>query len=74
LRQPRKDLIKYGTAASATLLRDHPINQFRFRIMPALAGAGQRLSEDVDTSGLHLTLTHDRRLRNGSVILTYTPG
>jgi hypothetical protein len=29
------------------------------------------LFEDVDTSGLHLRLTDERRLENGSVILTY---
>jgi len=28
----------------------------------------------VDTSGLHLRLAHERRLGNGSVILTYAPG
>jgi len=28
----------------------------------------------VDTSGLDLRLTDERRLENGSVILTYTPG
>jgi hypothetical protein len=41
--------------------------------MPVVAGAGQRLFEHVDTSGLHLRLTHERRLENGSVILTYAP-
>jgi hypothetical protein len=41
--------------------------------MPVVAGAGQRLFENVDTSGLHLKLTQERRLKNGSVILTYTP-
>jgi hypothetical protein len=38
-----------------------------------VAGAGQRLFEHVDTSGLHLRLTGERRLENGSVILTYVP-
>jgi hypothetical protein len=28
----------------------------------------------VDTSGLNLRLTDERRLENGSVILTYAPG
>jgi dihydrofolate reductase len=72
--QPGKDLIKYGTSRfDDTLLRDHLIDEFRFWIMPVVAGAGQRLFENVDTSGLHLKLTHERRLENGSVILTYTP-
>jgi hypothetical protein len=55
-------------------VRDHLIHEFRFWIMPVVAGAGQRLFEDVDTSGLHLRLTGERRLENGSVILTYAPG
>src|SRR5439155_16731096 len=38
------------------------------------AGSGQRLFQDVDTSGLDLRLTDERRLENGSVILTYAPG
>ena len=72
--QPGKDLIKYGTSRfDDTLLRDHLIDEFRFWIMPVVAGAGQRLFENVDTSGLHLKLTQERRLKNGSVILTYTP-
>ena len=73
--QPGKDLIKYGTSRfDDTLLRDHLIDEFRFWIMPVVAGAGQRLFEDVDTSGLHLKLTDERRLENGSVILTYGLG
>jgi RibD C-terminal domain len=66
--------LKYGTSRfDNTLLRDHLIDEYRFWIMPVVAGAGQRLFEDVDTSGLHLRLTHERRLENGSVILTYAP-
>jgi hypothetical protein len=42
--------------------------------MPVVVGSGQRLFEDVDTSGLHLRLTDERRLENGSVILTYAAG
>ena len=42
--------------------------------MPVVAGAGRRLFEDVDTSGLHLRLTGERSLENGSVILTYASG
>jgi dihydrofolate reductase len=73
--QPGKDLIKYGTSRfDDTLVRDHLIDEFRFWIMPVVAGPGQRLFEDVDTSGLDLRLTDERRLENGSVILTYAPG
>jgi dihydrofolate reductase len=73
--QPGKDLIKYGTSRLDNMLvRDHLIDEFRFWIMPVVAGSGQRLVEDVDTSGLNLRLTDERRLENGSVILTYAPG
>ena len=73
--QPGKDLIKYGTSRlDDTLVRDHLIDEFRFWIMPVVAGSGQRLFEHVDTSGLDLRLTDERRLENGSVILTYVPG
>ena len=72
--QPGKDLIKYGTSRfDDTLVRGRLIDEFRFWIRPVVAGAGQRLFEDVDTSVLHLRLTNKRRLENGSVILTYVP-
>ena len=72
--QPGKDLIKYGTSRfDDTLVRDRLIDEFRFWIRPVVAGAGQRLFEDVDTSGLRLRLTGEKRLENGSVILTYVP-
>ena len=72
--QPGKDLIKYGTSRfDDTLVRDQLIDEFRFWIRPVVVGAGQRLFEDVDTSVLQLRLTDERRLENGSVILTYVP-
>jgi dihydrofolate reductase len=72
--QPGKDLIKYGTSRlDDMLVRNHLIDEFRFWIMPVVVGAGQRLFEHVDTSGLDLRLTDVRRLENGSVILTYVP-
>jgi dihydrofolate reductase len=73
--QPGKDLIKYGTSRfDDTLVRDHLIDEFHFWIMPVVVGTGQRLFEDVDTSGLDLRLTAQRQLKNGSVILAYAPG
>jgi dihydrofolate reductase len=73
--QPGKDLIKYGNSSfDGTLVRDHLIDEFRFWIMPVVVGSGQRLFEDVDASGLDLRLTGERRMGNGSVILTYVPG
>ena len=40
---------------------------------PSWLAQGQRLFEDVDTSALSLRLTDEKRLENGSVILTYVP-
>jgi dihydrofolate reductase len=54
-------------------MRDWLVDEFRFWIRPVVASAGQRLFEDVDTSGLNLRLTDEQRLENGSVILTYMP-
>ena len=72
--QPGKDLIKYGTSRfDEALVRDRLIDEFRFWIMPVVVGSGQRLFEDVDTAGLNLRLTDERRLDNGSVILSYAP-
>lgn len=72
--QPGKDLIKYGTTSfDDTLVRDQLIDEFRFWIRPVVAGSGRRLFEGVHTSGLQLRLTDERRLDNGSVILTYAP-
>jgi dihydrofolate reductase len=72
--QSGKDLVKYGTSRlDDMLVRDHLIDEFRFWTMPVVVGAGQRLFEHVDTSGLDLRLTDVRRLENGSVITTYVP-
>jgi dihydrofolate reductase len=73
--QPGQDLIKYGTSRlDDMLVRDRLIDEFHFWIMPVVVGAGQRLFQYVDVSGLALTLTGHRRLENGSVILSYAPG
>jgi dihydrofolate reductase len=72
--QPGKDLIKYGTTRfDATLIQHHLIDEFRFWYMPVVAGSGQRLFQHVDTIGLDLRLIDEKRLQNGSVILTYVP-
>lgn len=72
--QSGKDLVKYGNSRfDDTLVRDHLIDEFHFWIMPVVFGSGRRLFEGVDTSALHLRLTGERSLENGSVILTYAP-
>jgi dihydrofolate reductase len=73
--QPGKDLIKYGTSRlDATLLGAGLVDELRVWIMPVVVGSGQRIFEDVEPSSLSLNLTDVRRLRNGSVVLTYMPG
>ena len=73
--QPGKDLIKYGTSRlDATLLRAELVDELRVWIMPVVVGSGQRIFEGVEPSSLRLNLTDVRRLRNGSVVLTYIPG
>lgn len=73
--QPGKDLIKYGTSRlDATLLGAGLVDELRVWIMPVVVGSGQRIFADVEPSSLRLNLTDVRRLRNGSVVLTYIPG
>jgi dihydrofolate reductase len=73
--QPGKDLIKYGTSRlDATLLGAGLVDELRVWIMPVVVGSGQRIFEDVEPSSLRLNLTDVRRLRNGSLVLTYIPG
>ena len=72
--QPGKDLIKYGTSRlDATLLGAGLVDELRVWIMPVVVGSGQRIFEDVEPSSLRLNLTDVRRLRHGSVVLTYIP-
>jgi dihydrofolate reductase len=73
--QPGKDLIKYGTSRlDATLLGAGLVDELRVWVMPVVVGSGQRIFDDVEPSSLRLILTDVRRLRNGSVVLTYIPG
>jgi dihydrofolate reductase len=73
--QPGKDLIKYGTSRlDATLLGAGLVDELRVWIMPVVVGSGQRIFEGIEPSSLRLNLTDVRRLRGGSVVLTYIPG
>jgi dihydrofolate reductase len=73
--QPGKDLIKYGNSRlDATLLGAGLVDELRVWVMPVVVGSGQRIFEGIEPSSLRLNLTDVRRLRNGSVVLTYIPG
>ena len=70
--QPGKDLIKYGTSRlDALLLEERLLDELHLWYLPVVAGAGQRLFERVDASSLKLRLIDERRLSNGSVVLSY---
>jgi dihydrofolate reductase len=73
--QPGKDLVKYGTGRlDDLLLREHLVDELHLLYFPVVVGAGQRLFEGVDMSAVDLRLTGERRLSNGSVILSYAVG
>jgi dihydrofolate reductase len=73
--QPGKDLIKYGTSRlDDLLLRERLLDELHLWYMPVVVGAGQRLFEGVDTSSLDLRLIAERRLGNGSIMLSYAVG
>jgi dihydrofolate reductase len=73
--EPGKDLVKYGTSRlDDLLLREHLLDELHLWYVPVVVGAGQRLFEDVDTSSLDLRLTDERRMGNGSVMLSYAVG
>ena len=70
--QPGKDLIKYGTSSLDTLLlAERLLDELHLWYIPVVAGAGQRLFQGVDTSSLKLRMIDERRLTNGSVVLSY---
>lgn len=70
--QPGRDLIKYGTSRlDDLLLREGLLDELNLWYVPVVVGRGQRLFEGVDTSSLDLTLTGERRLGNGSVMLSF---
>jgi dihydrofolate reductase len=73
--QPGKDLIKYGTSRlDDLLLRERLLDELHLWYVPVVVGSGQRLFEDVDTSSLDLRLIGERRLGNGSVMMSYAVG
>ena len=45
--------------------------QLHLWMFPVIAGSGQRLLDDVETT--HLKLVETTRFRSGIVVLTYTP-
>ena len=70
--QPGKNLIKYGTSRLDALLLDNRLlDELHLWYMPVVVGAGQRLFEGIDVPSLKLRLINERRLSNGSVVLSY---
>ena len=67
-----QDILKYGTGElDRTLLGHDLIDELHLWMFPVIAGGGQRLLDDVETT--HLELVDTTRFRSGIVVLTYTP-
>ena len=67
-----QDILKYGTGElDRTLLPHGLIDELHLWMFPVIAGGGQRLLDDVETT--HLRLVETTRFRSGIVVLTYTP-
>jgi dihydrofolate reductase len=71
--QPGGNIIKYGNGPLDVTLMEHGlIDEFHLLLTPVAVGKGQHLFEDIDTAP-SLNLADVARLKNGVVILIYTP-
>ncbi|MFI5956801.1 dihydrofolate reductase family protein [Cryptosporangium sp. NPDC051539] len=65
-------LIKYGVSDLDTdLIRGRLVDRYDFIYSPIAVGAGRRLFENVDTTGMRLLLTDSLNFPNGAVKLQY---
>ncbi|TQS45878.1 dihydrofolate reductase family protein [Cryptosporangium phraense] len=72
LKEASVRLIKYGVSDVDTdLIRGRLVDRYDFIYSPTAVGAGRRLFENVDTTGLSLSLTDSLRFPNGAVKLHY---
>ena len=70
--QPGKNLIKYGTSSlDALLLEERLLDELHLWYIPVVVGTGQRLFQSIDASSLKLRMIDERRLSNGSAVLSY---
>lgn len=70
--EPGQDLLKFGTGElDRTLIEHSLIDEFHFWVFPVIAGRGQRLLDDIETT--HLKLVETTRFGSGIVVMTLVP-
>ncbi len=70
--EPGESILKFGTGELDRALLAHGlIDELHLWLFPVLAGAGQHLVEDVDTT--HLKLVEVTTFGSGIVVLVYAP-
>jgi dihydrofolate reductase len=70
--EPGQDLLKFGTGELDRALINHKlVDEFHFWVFPVIAGSGQRLLDDIETT--HLTLVDTTRFDSGIVVMTLVP-
>jgi dihydrofolate reductase len=70
--QPGENILKFGIGElDRTLIDRELVDEFHFWVFPVLAGSGQRLIEDIETT--HLKLADTTTFGSGIVVNTYTP-
>ena len=70
--QPGKDILVGGVDIPAQLIQLGLVDEYRFVIMPTIAGEGRRLMEGVNLSEkLQLKLVESKSLKAGCVALRY---
>jgi dihydrofolate reductase len=70
--EPGKNILTGGVDIPAQLIALGLVDEFRFVVMPVLAGKGRRLFEGVSLEKLRLTLVESTTFKSsGSVLLRY---
>lgn len=69
--EPGKNILLGGVDIPSQLIALGLVDDFRFVVMPVLAGKGKRLFEGVSLEKLQLKLVETRTFKAGSVLLHY---
>ncbi|MGA7853409.1 MAG: dihydrofolate reductase family protein [Candidatus Acidiferrales bacterium] len=69
--EPGKDILVGGVDIPSQLIALGLVDEFRFVVMPILAGKGKRLFEGIRLEKLQLKLVETRTFKAGSVLLHY---
>ena len=70
--QPGKNILVGGVDIPSQLIQLGLVDEYRFMVLPAIAGEGRRLFEGVSLQKtLHLKLVESKTFKSGSVALRY---